>query len=238
MQIAILAGGLATRLGDLTRSLPKSLVQVQGRPFLEYQLEFLRRGRVKDIVLCVAHMGEQIEQYFGDGRKYGVNIKYSHEDSLLGTAGALKKAEALLDDPFFSIYGDSFISLDFNRVISYFRSRSELALMTVYRNYNRYDSSNSEVKGDLVTRFSKKEKTVDMVYIEYGVNVFRKEVLGMIPEDEHFSLDDLFPRLIEQRELLAFRVNKRFYEIGSPQGLREFEQLVDGRRDDPFPGAN
>ncbi len=228
MQVAIFAGGLATRLGDLTRNRPKSLVQIQGKPFLEYQLEFLKRGRVEDVVLCIGNMGEQIERYLGDGRKYGVNIKYSRESKLLGTAGALKNAQALLDDPFFTMYGDSFLSLDFNRVISYFRSWDKLALMTVYKNYDRYDRSNTEVEGNLVKKFSKKERTNDMVYIEYGVDVFRKEVLNMIPANEPYSLDDLFPRLIEQQELLAFEVNERFYEIGSPRGLKEFAQLVKG----------
>lgn len=228
MQVAILAGGMATRLGDLTRNRPKSLVQIEGKPFLEYQIEFLKEGGIKDIVLCIGHLGEQIEQQFRDGRKYGVNIKYSHEDKLLGTAGALKKAEALLDDRFFTMFGDSFVNLDFSRVMSYFRSRNKLALMTVYRNYDQYDRSNTEVEGGLVKKFSKKEKTRDMVYVEYGVDVFRKEVLNMIPTNGFYSLDELFPRLIAQQELLAFEVNERFYEIGSLQGLKEFERLVKG----------
>lgn len=228
MQVAILAGGLATRLGDLTRNRPKSLVQIQDKPFLEYQLEFLKRGGIEDIVLCIGHMGEQIERYFGDGGKYGVNIKYSHEEKLLGTAGALKKAEALLDDPFFTMFGDSFVSLDFSRVMSYFCSRNKLALMTVYQNRDRYDRSNTEVEGNLVKKFSKKEKTNDMVYVEYGVDVFRKEILNMIPAGEFYSLDDFFPCLIEQQELLAFEVYERFYEIGSLQGLKEFQLLIKG----------
>ncbi|MFC1954065.1 NDP-sugar synthase, partial [Chloroflexota bacterium] len=89
MQVAILAGGLATRLGELARNQPKSMLKVCGKTFLEYQLELLTRGGVKDIILCIGYMGEQIERYFGDGKRYGVNIRYSHEDRLLGTAGAL-----------------------------------------------------------------------------------------------------------------------------------------------------
>jgi N-acetyl-alpha-D-muramate 1-phosphate uridylyltransferase len=228
MQIAILAGGLATRLGDLAKSQPKSLIRIRGKPFLEYQLEFLKRGGIEDIVLCIGHLGEHIEQYFGNGKKYGVKIRYSREDKLLGTAGAFKRAEALLNDPFFIMFGDSFVSLSFSRVMSYFRSWNKLALMTVYRNYDRYDRSNTEVKGNLVTKFSKKQKTRDMVYVEYGVDIFRKEVLNMVPTNENYSLDDLFQRLVAQQELLAFEVNERFYEIGSLHGLKEFEQLVKG----------
>ena len=224
--MAILAGGLATRLGDLTKDQPKSMVQISGKPFLEYQLDFLKRQAVRDIILCTGRFKEQVENYFRDGREFGVNMKYSREDKLLGTAGALKKAEPLLNDVFFTMYGDSHLFLDFNRVMSYFESRNKLALMTVYKNYDRYDRSNTVVEGNLVKKFSKKEKTKDMVYIEYGANIFKKEVLRMIPENQFYSLDDLFPRLIEIEELLAFEVGERFYEIGSPQGLREFEEYI------------
>jgi NDP-sugar pyrophosphorylase family protein len=228
MQIAILAGGLATRLGNITKDCPKSMIRIEGKPFLEYQLGFLKREGVENVVLCVGHLGEQIESYFGDGGHYGVNIRYSHEEKPLGTAGALKIAESLLEDAFFTIYGDSFVSMDFTRAMSFFNTQNKLALMTVYKNYNRFDKSNTEIEGNLVTRFSKKEKTDKTIYVEHGVNIFRKQVLNMIPANECYSLDDLFPCLIEQQELLAFEVNERFYEIGSLQGLNEFESLVGG----------
>jgi len=231
MQIAILAGGLATRLGNLARNKPKSMLKIQGKVFLEYQLEFLRRGGVGNIILCIGYMGEQIERHFGNGRKYGVNLSYSLEDKLLGTAGALKNAEALLNDTFFTLYGDSYLFLDFSSAMSYFESQNKLALMTVYKNYDHYDRSNTAVEGNLVKRFSKKERTEDMVYIEYGVNIFKKETLKMIPENQYYSLDELFPRLIEIEQLLAFEVKERFYEIGSPQGLKDFEEHIKGQND-------
>ena len=226
MQVVILAGGLATRLGDLTRDRPKSTVEIQGKPFLGYQLELLRSAGIKNIVLCIGHMGDQIERFFGNGTKYGVNIKYSFEDKPLGTAGALKKAEDLLNDTFFTMYGDSYLFLDFGRVMSYFESQNKLALMTVYKNYDRYDRSNTEIDGKLVRRYSRKEKTEDMVYIDYGANIFRKEVLRMIPEKQFYTLEELVPRLIEMEELLAYEVKERFYEIGSPQGLKEFQRYI------------
>lgn len=230
MQVAILAGGLATRLGDLTRNQPKSMVKVQGKPFLEYQFELLKKGGITDIILCLGHLGGQIERQFGDGKQYGVNIKYNFEGKPLGTAGALKKAENLLNDIFFTMYGDSYLFLDFSLIMSYFQSHNKLALMTVYKNYDCYDRSNTVVEGNLVKKFGK-QKTEEMVYIEYGANIFSKEVLKMIPEDQFYSLDDLFPRLIVKEELLAFEVKERFYEIGSPQGLKEFEEYIKGRDD-------
>ena len=221
-----MAGGLATRLGDLTKNRPKSMVKIQGGPFLEYQVELLRRGGITNIVLCIGYMGEQIKSQFGEGGKCGINIKYSSEDKPLGTAGALKKAKAFLKDTFFTMYGDSYLFLDFSHIMSYFKSQNKLALMTVYKNYDQYDRSNTVVEGNLVRKYSKKEKTGDMVYIDYGANIFRKEALEMIPENQFYSLDELFPRLIEMDELLAFEVKERFYEIGSPQGLKEFEEYI------------
>jgi len=228
MQVVILAGGLATRLGDLTRNQPKSMVKVREKPFLEHQLELLKGVGVRNVVLCIGHMGEQIESYFGDGIKHGVNIKYSVEEVPLGTAGALKKAENLLNGVFFTMYGDSYLNLDFAKVMRYFTSRHKLALMTVFKNFNRYDSSNTVIERNLVKKYSKKQWTRDMVYIEYGANIFRKEVLNMIPENQPYPLDDLFPRLIEMEELLAYEVMERFYEIGSRRGIADFEAYMRG----------
>ena len=229
MQVVILAGGLATRLRGLTRNRPKSMVEVLGKPFLEYQLDFLKKGGITNIVLCLGRLGQQIAEHFGDGSRYGVTINYCFEDTPLGTAGALKQAEHLLDNVFFTMYGDSYLFLDFDLTMSYFNSQNKLALMTVYKNYNRYDKSNTVIEGNLVKKFSKTERTDNMVYIEYGLNIFRKEVLKLIPENQFYSLDNLFPRLIEKGELFAFEVTERFYEIGSLQGLNEFEEFI-GRR--------
>ncbi len=226
MQVVILAGGLATRLRPLTSCRPKSMIRVLGKPFLEYQLEMLKQNGIKDIVLCLGYLGKHIESYFGDGKEFGMNIDYSYEEEPLGTAGALRKAEAMLEDPFFTIYGDSYLFLDFAAIVSFFKSQNKLALMTVYKNYNRYDKSNTVIEGSLVKKFSNKEKTEDMFYIEYGANIFRKKALKLIPEKEPSSLDELFTKLIEKEELLAFEVKERFYEIGSPQGLKEFEDFV------------
>lgn len=231
MQVAILAGGQATRLRPLTEETPKSMVEIQGRPFLEYQLELLRRNSIQDIVLCIGYRGEQIESYFGNGKRFGVNIRYSYErEQLLGTAGALKNAGSLLEDIFFTMYGDSYLFLDFAEVMSYFKSENKLGLMTVYKNCDRYDRSNTVVEGNLVTKFSQKEKAKDMVYIEYGANIFKKEVLNYIPEKQPYSLNEVFLGLIDKRGLLAYEVKERFYQIGSPQGLEEFKEYTSQSR--------
>jgi NDP-sugar pyrophosphorylase family protein len=224
MQAVILAGGLATRLGDLTRYRPKSMVPVAGKPFLEYQLEFLRKGGIRDVVLCVGHLANQIEAYFSSGRSLGVSIRYSYEAEPLGTAGTIKNAEALLDEIFFVIYGDSYIFLDFRQAVAVFEDKNKQVLMTVYKNNDRYDRSNTAVNNGLVTAYSKTVKSEDMVYIDYGATIFRNSVLEMIPPNMFYSLEALIPGLVEKGEVIAFEAKHRFYEIGSLQGLQEFEK--------------
>jgi len=203
------------------------MVMVLGKPFLEHQLEFLKKQAVIDnVLLCTGYLKEKIEDYFGDGSRFGVKIQYSHEDKLLGTAGALKNAGHLLDDVFFTLYGDSYLFVDFSAALSFFRSKNKLALMSVYENHDRYGRSNTAVAGELVKEHNKEAQTKDMVYIEYGANIFRKEVLNLIPEGKPYSLSELFCQLIEKKELLAYEVKERFYEIGSPSGLREFEEFA------------
>lgn len=226
MQAIILAGGLATRLGDTAKNKPKSLVEIQGKPFLQYQLELLKGNGLKNIVLCIGHMGNQIQEIFGNGSRYGVNIQYSIEDKLLGTAGAIKKAEPLLEEMFFTLYGDSYFCLNINDILNYFRAQDKTALMTVYRNDGLYDRSNTTIEGKFVTKYDKNNPSKDMVFIDYGLNLFRNNVLELIPENTHYGLEDVFSQLIANQELLAYKVKDRFYEIGSIKGLKECSDFI------------
>jgi NDP-sugar pyrophosphorylase family protein len=223
IQVVILAGGMATRLGDLTKYRPKSLVEIHGKPFLAYQLELLKAHEITDIVLCIGHLGGQIREAFGNGSNYGVHLTYSLEEEPLGTAGALKNAAPYLNDIFCVMYGDSYLSFNFTKVYAYFLTQHKLGLDTVFRNNDAFDTSNIAIRNNLVARYSKTEKSADMVYIDYGAVLFRKEVLQLIPENRFYPLEDLFLRLIERGQLLALEIKERFYEIGSPQGLKDFE---------------
>ena len=229
IQVVILAGGMATRLGELTKNRPKSLVEIQGKPFLAYQLELLKDHEISDIVLCIGHLGGQIRKAFGDGSNYGVHLTYSLEDEPLGTAGALKNAAPYLNDTFLVIYGDSYLLLDFVKIYAYFLTQQKLSLDTVFRNNDAFDASNIVIRDNMVEGYSKSEKTPDMVYIDCGAVIFHKEVLQLIPENHFYSLEELFLRLIEKEQLLAFEVKERFYEIGSPQGLKDFEAFIQRR---------
>jgi NDP-sugar pyrophosphorylase family protein len=231
LQAVILAGGLATRLGRLTADCPKSMVRVCSRPFIDYQVDLLRENGLTDVVLCLGHLSERVEKHLADGGRHGVKITYSRETELLGTAGALKNAQRHIKGDFLVLYGDSYLDFDYGSAISFFEGRKHLALMTVYRNHDRYDASNTAVSGGLVTRYSKVNKTPDMVYIDHGLSLFRKQALDLIPAGRPYQLSELFPQLIERRELLAYEVERRFYEIGSPAGLNEFREFAEGRND-------
>ncbi len=227
MQIVILAGGLGTRLRPLTERLPKCLVPVNGRPFLEYQLELLSRRGVRDIVLCVGYLGQAVLEHLGRGHRLGVNVVYSWErDGLLGTAGALKQAEPLLEPEFFVTYGDSYLLLDYRDIMRRFRESSALGLMAVYRNYDRLELSNVVVRDGLVAAYDKTTRLPGMVHINEGLSVLRRRALRLIPDGEPVSQEEFYQALIARGELLAYETQQRFYEVGSLRGIEEFQQTI------------
>jgi NDP-sugar pyrophosphorylase family protein len=177
-------------------------------------------------VLCVGYLKEKIKDYFGDGGKLGVNIQYSEEEELLGTAGALKNAELLLEDEFLLLNGDSYLPVDYAQPLNQLKASGELGLMVVYKNHNQFDKSNVVVNGGFVAVYDRENQNQDMVYIDYGLSALRKKALEFIPKGKFVQLDDFYQQLITRKELLAFEVHRRFYEIGSPQGLEEFTMLV------------
>ena len=227
MQIVILAGGLATRLRPLSLGMPKSMIQVLGKPFLAYQLDILRAAGINDVVLCVGHLGEQIAAHFKDGRDFGVQISYSWEKGdLLGTGGALKNAANLLQPQFFIMYGDSYLRFDYQKMYAAFKTCEYPTMMAVYKNQNKFERSNSVVKDGLVVVFDKKWLHAGMDFIDYGISMLSREVLNLIPDGQVFDLSDLFRQLASGRNLLAYEVEERFYEIGSFQGLKDFTELI------------
>ncbi|MFQ5827706.1 MAG: sugar phosphate nucleotidyltransferase [Candidatus Methylomirabilia bacterium] len=227
MQVVILAGGLATRLRPVTAELPKSMVEVLGKPFLEYQIELLRRNDVSDIVLCVGHLARVIQEHFGDGSRLGIRIRYSDEGQRhLGTGGALKWAERLLADTFFVLFGDSYLMLDYRSIMRHFLSRDRLGLMVVYRNDGRHDRSDLIVEDGVVAVYDKNHPSPARVYINEGLSVLRREALAGAPRGQPLSLQELYRPLIAAKQLLALETQQRFYEIGSLHGLAEFERLA------------
>jgi NDP-sugar pyrophosphorylase family protein len=227
LPVAILAGGMATRLRPLTETIPKALVEVGGEPFLAHQLRLLRHSGIDQVVMCAGYRGEQIRDFAGDGHNFGLRVDYSFDGPrLLGTAGALKKALPLLGDVFFIVYGDSYLPCDYAAVEAAFRASGKTGLMTVYRNEGRWDSSNVEFGGGRIRAYDKANRTPAMLHIDYGLGVLRGQPLRALPEDTPTDLVAVYQDLLRRDELAGYEVPTRFYEIGSPEGIRELEEFL------------
>lgn len=233
MPVAILAGGLATRLKPITEKIPKSLVQVAGEPFLTHQLRRLRGQGVTEAVLCVGHLGEMIERDFGNGSEWGVKLRYSFDGrTLLGTGGALRQALPLLGDAFFVLYGDSYLPVDFAPIAQAWRESGQRGLMTVFRNENAWDTSNVWFEKGQIWRYDKRERVPQMQHIDYGLGILTAAAFEDRPAGAAFDLADLQRDLVARGQLAGFEVFQRFYEIGSHSGLAELEALL---RSNPTP---
>ena len=232
MQCVILAGGLGTRLASLTKSLPKALIPVAGRPFAEWQLTWLATEGVSEVVVCTGHLGHQIEERLGDGRAWGVEVTYSREgEHLLGTAGALRLAfdANLLEEEFFVLYGDSYLSVNLADMRLAFRSRGLAALMAVFRNKGKWGASNVVVRDGRVTLYRKNlvPPPREMEWIDYGICVVERNLIGScVPPGQVVDLAPVVGQLAVEGQVAAYEVGERFYEIGSPTGLAELEKRL------------
>lgn len=227
--VAVLAGGLATRLHPLTQTLPKAMVEVAGQPFIGRQLQLLRSRGIERVVLCTGHLGEVIHRYVGDGSRFGLHVQYSSDGRRpLGTAGAVRRALPLLGKAFFVLYGDSYLPCDYAAVQTAFVQSRLPALMTIYRNQGRWDTSNVHFQQGRMLRYDKRHPDPKMEHIDYGLGVFRAEVFASLPADEPYDLADVYAELLAAGQLAGYEVQERFFEIGSFEGLKEFSTLCAG----------
>ena len=228
----ILAGGLATRLGPLTAGRPKSLIEVEGVPFVSLQLELLKRNGVRRAVLAVGHLAEAIEAILGDGARFGVEVRYSHDGPVrLGTGGAVMKALPLLGSPFFVLYGDSYLTCDYRAVARHFESvPGAEGLMTAFRNEGRWGASNLRFEGGRIVKYDKLDRDPAMRHIDYGLNILTRAAFAGLPENAAFDLSAVFQRLLVQGRLAACEVPDRFYEIGSHEGLADLAAFLRAKR--------
>jgi MurNAc alpha-1-phosphate uridylyltransferase len=230
MPVAILAGGLATRLHPITATVPKALVDVAGKPFVLRQLDYLRRQGVNRVVLCVGFLGEQIEAVVGDGSASGLSVSYSQDwPNLLGTGGALKQALPLLESRFLVLYGDSYLPIDFASVERDFLASGKPALMVVQRNADRWDKSNVLFRDNVIVEYNKRIPTPDMRHIDYGLGAMSAQVLVDGDTMGPFDLADIYHRLSLSGQLAGHEVHERFYEIGSHEGLAEAVDYFKGK---------
>jgi len=225
--VAILAGGLATRLRPLTETIPKSLVEINGEPFIWHQLRLLRDNGIESVVLCIGYLGEMVRESVGNGAAFGLRVEYSFDGPvLLGTAGALKRAIPLLGDSFFVLYGDSYLPCDWKAVGCAFAESGKSGLMTVCLNNNQWDTSNVEFEGGRIVAYNKKLRTPRMRHIDYGLGVLRAAAFTRVPDGEPADLAALYQQLLGEGELAAFEIPGRFYEVGSFDGIQELAQYL------------
>lgn len=227
LPVALLAGGLATRLRPITEKVPKLLVEVAGEPFFSHQIRLLKSQGLTRVVLCVGYLGEKIVEEYGDGSKWGMQLDYSFDgEKLMGTGGALIRALPKLGDAFYVLYGDSYLPVDYRAVGQSFLDSGKLGLMTVFENREAYDASNVWWEDGRIKVYSKKEKVPQMRHIDYGLSLFRASAFDGYPRDAVVDLATVQTDLVARGELAGYEMRQRFYEIGSHAGLQELDQLL------------
>jgi len=227
LPVAILAGGLATRLRPITETIPKALIEVAGKPFVSHQLQYLRQQGVTSVTLCIGYLGEMIQEFVGDGSQWGLKVSYSLDGPvLLGTGGALKQALPTLGDRFFILYGDSYLPINYANVQKAFIDSNQLGLMTVLKNKNQWDRSNVTFELGKLIEYNKEVINSGMHYIDYGLGALQATVLGQYPDSEPFDLSKVYNQLSMRQQLAGYEVFDRFYEIGSIQGIADTETYL------------
>jgi len=232
LPVAILAGGLATRLGDHAGGVPKAIIDIGGEPFLGLVLRLLAGEGVEHAVVCVGHGAEHVRAALGDGSAFGVSLEYVDDGPRpLGTGGAARLAAEQIDGPFFVLNGDSYLPCRYRAVQSAFETAGKPALMVVFRNHDRWDRSNVCFEDGRVVAYDKWHPDQAMDCIDYGLGVLTREALADVDPGEPADLGRLMQGLIDRGQLAGYEVFDRFYEVGSPTGLDEFRRLMGARRD-------
>ncbi len=225
MQVVVLAGGLATRMHPETEVTPKSLLLVNGRPFVDWQLDRFVASGARSVVMCVGHLGEQIETHVRRALDRGLMVSYSYDgEQLVGTGGALRRAYARLEDELVVTYGDSYLPFDYSAPLADLRAHpGALATMSVYLNRGQLGPSNVALDGDWVARYDKSQPDASFDCIDYGAIALRRSVLTDIADGAVWDLGALLRKLARQRQMRALVAPERFYEIGSAEGRRDLE---------------
>lgn len=233
LQCVVLAGGAGTRMRPLTEEMPKALVPVLGKPFADWQLELVAERGVERVLYSVGYRGEMIREHVGDGGRFGLEVGYVDEGQhLRGTGGALRLALDLgeLEEAFFVLYGDSYLPVDFGAVERAWEQTPLPALMTVFRNDGQWDRSNAIYDDGRVVLYDKDrpaDRVEEMHWIDYGLSILSREVVAeRVPPNGVTDLADLMRELSVEGKLAGFEVSERFYEAGSPEGLRDLEQYL------------
>lgn len=218
--VAILCGGFGTRLGTLTRDVPKPMIELGGRPYLERVIESFAERSLRELVLLTGYRAEVIEEHFGDGAKFGVRIAYSRETEPLGTGGALREARAFLGDRFILTFGDVLRRFDYDRFV-YQHIANCLAV------YRRLTTGNTDVAEGYVTRFDK--RAPELPYVDAGFAVMQASTIDLLPPAGACSFEEIvYSNLAEHGQLESEEVDHDFYDIGTPEELARTRAALEG----------
>jgi len=211
----------------MTETIPKALLEVAGEPFIAHQLRLLAREGVSEAVLCLGYLGDQVERFVGSGARFGLRVRFCRDgDRLLGTGGALRRALPLLGENFFVLYGDSYLDVPMRAVWERFRESGQPALMTVFRNEGRWDTSNVIFDGARILLYDKRRRRPEMAYIDFGLGLFHDSVFAARQDGEAFDLADVYTELAATGRLVGWESTVRFYEIGTPVGLADTDRYL------------
>jgi len=249
-KIVIVAGGLATRMLPITEEIPKCLVDINGKPLIQHQLEFFKSKGYTEFIFCVAHLADKVKEYFGNGSEFGIKIQYVQETKeLMGTAGSVKLAEPLIIEPEFIVYyGDNLTSMDMGRLRKFHSLKRSLATIVLRPSPPNYKASSIILlhPDNRIKLFLEKPTPVDYdkyceekMYINSGIYLFGREIFGMIPKDTKFDFaKDLFPKLLNFREpFFGYPTTEFFREIGRVEKYEAFLLEVKGKQN-IFDAAN
>ncbi len=237
-QALILAGGEGSRLRPITEKIPKSMIEVKGKPFLEHQLELLAKNGVKEVVLCVGYLWEQIKDYFGNHYMSlldtKIALRYSVESRFLGTGGAVKNAEKFIKEFFFILYGDTYLPIDFQTMGELIFKKDVAGVVSVYSNSDKITNNNIITDNDgFIIKYDKIQEISEMNGVEAGVSLFNKKILALLPRVEEIAPDqkvslemEIYPKLIIQHQLFGYRTDTRFYDMGTFERLKTISEVL------------
>lgn len=229
-QVVILAGGLGMRLLPLTTTIPKPMILFYGKPFLEYLLLLLKQNKIERVVLLVGYLHEKIKDYFGDGSKWGLKIKYSYLPPEADTGARLKKAFKFLDRHFLLLYADNFWPLRLSELIKFYQEKNLPALVTVYSNFDHYSQNNILVEDGLVKVYDHKRQTPGLSGVDIGFFILKKEVLDLLPEGNSSFEEVVLPELVKRQQLAGFCTHHRYYGLSNLERVENIENYFNPKK--------
>ena len=223
-QVVILAGGYGKRLGLLTKKKPKSLLTFNSKTFIFHQIKYFQKKGIKNFLILIGHDGEKIKKQISKYKFSYLNVDFSHDGKKnIGTGGALKKAKSKLFKNFFLIYGDTFPQINILKLKEAHLKKTSKFTMCIYRNNDKYDKSNIILKNKKISKYSK--SLTNAKYIDYGVSMLNKSII-LSSKKSSFDLKNIINQLLTKNLLNYFIVKKRFYEIGSFEGIKQFKSFI------------